>query len=213
MVCGSFAPAGHGAYAGSSIVPPGVWAPTDQGINAVCTWQAASGNGWTPWTEQAKLPVPCLAIPERHASQLDVDTPPRSPSSASSVASAATAASAPEARCAPNAARAAKRLRCRERRRLFKEAARSAAAGERATADLAQSFEAHAAAVAAEVRLVVKKTFFEVDSEDSASSDGGDIELPPALFETTREVDEWRRGYRRFRLGHHQGARGELAAV
>jgi hypothetical protein len=72
---------------------------------------------------------------------------------------------------------------------------------------LAMGFEARAAAVASELKLVVKDTFYDV--EESSSSDS-EIELPPAFFKTTEEIDGWRRDYRKYRLGHHQGAKGEI---
>jgi len=72
-------------------------------------------------------------------------------------------------------------------------------------------FEARAAAVNAEVKLIVKGTFFEVELEESSSSSDEEIQLPEAFFKTTDEIDGWRRDYRRFRLGHHQGAKGEVS--
>jgi len=120
-------------------------------------------------------------------------------------------ASEPEPRRVQSAARAAKRQRGRERRKMYKALAH-ASKGLEVQAErekLAQGFEARAAAVAAEVRVVVKNTFFDVDVEESETSDE-EIALPPAFFKTTREIDAWRRDYRKFRLGHHQGAKGEV---
>lgn len=185
-------------------------------------------QGCTPWTEQAKFPVPVLAIPENGFAQNEMETPPRSPSSSvggtssSSPSSSMSAASAPEQRRLPSAARAAKRQRGRERRKFFRAETQRAAAEERAALAQAETasalpesegFDAKFAAVAAEVKLVVKKTFFEVDVEDSDSSESSMLELPPALFNSTPEVDEWRRAYRRFRLGYHQGATGEFSVA
>jgi hypothetical protein len=73
-------------------------------------------------------------------------------------------------------------------------------------------FEARAAAVNAEFKLVVNRTFFDIELEDTSSSDD-EVQLPEAFFKTTREIDGWRRDYRRFRLGHHQGAKGEMESL
>lgn len=116
-----------------------------------------------------------------------------------------------------SAARAAKRQRGRERRKFFKAAAQaSKLLEEQADREkMTVGFEERAAAVAAECKLVVKKTFFEVNADDSSSSSDfeSEIHLPSAFFKSTREIDEWRRCYRRFRLGHHQGAKGELTVA
>jgi len=125
-------------------------------------------------------------------------------------------ASTPEPRRVQSAARAAKRQRGRERRKLYKAAAHTTR-GLEAPANHKKvcgydspigGFEARAAAVNAQIKLVVNRTFFDVELEDSSSDD--DVHLPEAFFETTREIDGWRRDYRRFRLGHHQGAKGEV---
>jgi hypothetical protein len=112
------------------------------------------------------------------------------------------------------AARAAKRQRGRERRKHFKALAREPdhPCSETTRATLTRNFEERAAAVASEVKLVVKSTFFDV-SEDEASSSENDVPLPASFRPTTREIDQWRRDYRRFRLGHHQGAKGEVSKL
>jgi hypothetical protein len=71
---------------------------------------------------------------------------------------------------------------------------------------VAQHFEERVAAVTAEFKLVVKGTFIEVLEEDVAS----EVPLPVPFFHTTLEIDQWRKDYRRFRLGYHRGAKGEV---
>jgi len=97
---------------------------------------------------------------------------------------------------------------------MFKAAARLAETieADASREKVALGFEARAESVAAEVKLVVKNTFFDVDiSEDSDSDESeASLTLPSAFFNTTLEIDGWRRDYRRFRLGHAQGARGEV---
>lgn len=210
MVCGSFNQDGQATYAGCAMPPPGVWHLTNTDI----AYHAPLGaQGWSTWSDnKIKVQVPRLVIPGGPvgAQQMETETL-QSPA-------ATSAASAPEPlRSGPSAARAAKRQRGRERRKFFKAAAHAAVLAQEenrvpAEEQQATCFEARAAALAAEVRLVVRKTFFEVDSEDSSSSADSEIDLPPALFSTTPEVNEWRRDYRRFRLGHHQGAKGEVTA-
>jgi len=120
-----------------------------------------------------------------------------------SSAGASTSASLTEPR-RQTAARAAKRQRGRERRKMYKAAAHDE--------KLALGFEARAAAVSVEVKLVVDNNgFFDVEFEDSSSSDE-DIALPPAIFRSTTDIDMWRRDYRRFRLGDHRGAKGEVTS-
>ena len=62
-------------------------------------------------------------------------------------------------------------------------------------------------------RVVVKHTFIDVEDEVSEEDQDSRWEIPltPPLDPGTdnAEFDEWRRAYRRFRLGHHQGAKGE----
>jgi hypothetical protein len=76
----------------------------------------------------------------------------------------------------------------------------------------ATGFEAKAAAVSVGIKLVVKHTFFDVEDTSEDSSSEEEISLPAAFFKTTEEIDGWRRDYRKFRLGHHQGAKGEVRA-
>lgn len=74
----------------------------------------------------------------------------------------------------------------------------------------ALAFDARVEEVGKEMKLVVKHTFFDVDDSSEASSEDEGIVLPEAFFKTTEEIDAWRRDYRRFRLGHHSGAKGEV---
>lgn len=198
----------------------GVWVP--EGINVENVWQFSAGhNGFNAWVEPSKVMGPSAKIQDRRMMQAKPDTPKK----------AKSPTPAAEPRRAPTAARAAKRQRGRERRKMYKALAHAAklendcAASQsdetRSTTDESVSdkdkqaldFEARAAAVTAELKLVVKHTFFDVciDSEDSSSDD--EISLPPAFFKTTKAIDGWRRDYRRFRLGHHQGAKGEVEKV
>lgn len=109
-----------------------------------------------------------------------------------------------------SAARAAKRQRGRERRKMYRAAAHENKCLEEMQKTQSTVFDAHAAAVAKEVKLVVRHTFFDVDSSEESSEEEV-IQLPAAIFNSTGEFDEWRRDYRKFRLGHHQGAKGELS--
>jgi len=84
----------------------------------------------------------------------------------------------------------------------------------------ALDFEARSAEVTSNLamsnlKIVVKNTFFDVEesTEDwSSDDDRSNYDLPEAIFSSTDEIDEWRRDYRRFRLGHHHGAKGEVTA-
>jgi len=118
------------------------------------------------------------------------------------------------------AARAAKRQRGRERRKMYRaeahaskslqeEEAQASKCLEEEREKQAIGFEARAAEVATHVKLVVRNGFYDVDSSEDMSSDD-DFPLPSTFFKSTGEIDEWRRDYRRFRLGHHQGAKGEV---
>jgi len=204
MVCGSF------VLAGSMVPAPGVWYPEQLGMNADCVWQSPpppGAHGFNAWIQPSKvqMPIPCHVIPENRMLQPELEVSPKSSNSISP-------ASTPEPRRVQSAARAAKRQRGRERRKLYKAAAHASKCLE-AQDDRdkqAMGFEARAAAVSAELKLVVKHTFFEVDTEDSSSDD--EMPLPAAFFKTTQDIDGWRRDYRRFRLGHHQGAKGEVTA-
>jgi hypothetical protein len=122
---------------------------------------------------------------------------------------------------AQTAARAAKRQRGRERRKMYRASARlQKLSGEEVDSietfipegavDLSRKFD-RLVAVVAELPLVVKRTFYEI--EEPAASPREDIVLPAAFFKSTEEIDDWRRDYRRFRMGHHQGANLEITAL
>jgi hypothetical protein len=75
--------------------------------------------------------------------------------------------------------------------------------------------------VHAGMKVSVKHTFIDVSfDEEESDEEGGSTssrdalndDMPLAQFETTAEFEEFRRAYRRFRLGHHQGAKGEFAS-
>jgi hypothetical protein len=119
----------------------------------------------------------------------------------------------PEARKFQSAARAAKRQRGRERRKMFKaEAKLQNQAGVGAPqSEKSRKFEVLAAVVAAESPLVVRRTFVDVDEPTDSFNE--DVNLPTSFFKSTKEIDEWRRDYRKFRMGHHQGAKGEITSL
>lgn len=114
-------------------------------------------------------------------------------------------------------ARAAKRQRGRERRKMYKARAKEQAAadcGKVASCDLTalmENFETRAAIAATYLKLAVKRTFVDV-CEDSFQEGETEARLPPPLFESTQQIEDARRAYRRFRLGHHQGVIGEIAS-
>lgn len=217
--------------AGNMVPPPGTYAIPAQwladgqyglgppasecmnGFNAECIWQYPNGgHGFSAWVQPSKAPIPFHVRPEIMMLQNEDS----SDSSSQSPNGTVTPPSTPEPRRVQSAARAAKRQRGRERRKLYKAAAHASKCLE-APADHKRvsgydspigGFEARAAAVNAQIKLVVKSTFFDVELEDASTDD--EVQLPSAFFETTPEIDGWRRDYRRFRLGHHQGAKGEL---
>jgi len=156
--------------------------------------------------------LPCEAIPAGGTLQGEVEPTSRSTNGNSSAGS--------NVERVQSAARAAKRQRGRERRKMYRAVAHESKCLEaeaeheqaaiRAHAVGYSGFEARAAAVAAEFKLVVKHTFFDVDESEDLSSEDDRLPLPPTFFKSTGEIDEWRRDYRRFRLGHHHGAKGEV---
>jgi len=106
-------------------------------------------------------------------------------------------------------ARFAKRQRTRERRKLFRAEARANKSLEEEPQKEATGYEARAVEVSAQVKLVVRNcVYYVMSSEEVASYD--DVPLPSTFFTSTEEIDQWRRDYRKFRLGHHQGAKGEV---
>lgn len=220
MVCGSFIVA---------VPPPGAWAPVQQQIPCMgdSIWQPLPpGTFDRPWTATPTKSTPCQMGTETtmiQNSEVAINASKRSKVSP-------PASSSGEPKRIQSAARAAKRQRGRERRKFYKALAHASAyqvldtQASSETTECQESsqecllenptihFEARAAAVAAEVKLVVKGTFLEVELSDDASSDDNDISLPEAFFKTNAQIDGWRRDYRRFRLGHHQGAQGEVTS-
>jgi len=155
----------------------------------------------------------------------------------SSKSSTASASEFADPKKAQTAARAVKRQRGRERRKFFKalEVTNKTLEEEAQTSGMqddmssvcsrtssscsthasskdtqVSDFQARAEAVATERKLVLKNTFFDVEESAESSFEEEAIVLPEAFFKTTIEIDDWRRDYRRFRLGHHQGAKGEV---
>eukprot|EP00928_Gymnodinium_smaydae_P011918 TRINITY_DN14356_c0_g3_i2.p1 TRINITY_DN14356_c0_g3~~TRINITY_DN14356_c0_g3_i2.p1 ORF type:complete len:318 (-),score=72.53 TRINITY_DN14356_c0_g3_i2:208-1119(-) len=65
-------------------------------------------------------------------------------------------------------------------------------------------------------KVTVKHTFIDIedlDTDDDASPKEQALPAPTASLGLGADFDEYRRAYRRFRLGHHRGARGEAADV
>lgn len=174
---------------------PGKWALEHREYLHINTGVQLFGS----WADISTSLVPSIVIPDVMSMPPEVDSAPKSPTSTSSD-SVESAATAPELRKVrpQTAGRAAKRQRGRERRKMYKALRR-----------LEAGFEERAATLAAQVKLVVRKTFFEFLEEDSESQ----VLLPVAFVETTKEIDQWRRDYRRFRMGHHQGAKGEITSL
>mmetsp|Transcript_10550 Transcript_10550/g.19422 ORF Transcript_10550/g.19422 Transcript_10550/m.19422 type:complete len:150 (+) Transcript_10550:62-511(+) len=96
------------------------------------------------------------------------------------------------------AGRAAKRQRGRERRKLHKALRR-----------WESGFEERAAAVASELKLIVKSTFVHVLKKENTEKE---VPLPDPFLQTTKEIDQYRREYRRFRMGHHHGAKADITS-
>mmetsp|Transcript_160019 Transcript_160019/g.282130 ORF Transcript_160019/g.282130 Transcript_160019/m.282130 type:complete len:226 (-) Transcript_160019:185-862(-) len=203
MVCGTIVGVAPTMHA------PGIWAVEKQ--TSIYTkerdWQTpvyTNVQCFGPWVDQSSNFVPTLVIPDAVSTPTEVDSAPKSPHSTSSgsVDSALTLPALSEPRQArqQTAGRAAKRQRGRERRKMYKALKR-----------LESGFEERAAAVATELKLVVKSTFVDVLDDDAKIE--VEVPLPAPLFETTKEIDQFRRDYRRFRMGHHQGARGEIESL
>jgi len=197
MVCGSF------YLPGTMVPPPGCWVPGQLGMNGDCVWQAQQG-GFDAWAQPS---MAWEVVPAGSTLKVKVVPPPRSNKGNSSVGS--------NTQRVQSAARAAKRQRGRERRKLYRAAAHEDKCSQTETEREKQArlgFEARSAAVAAEFNVVVKHTFIDVDDSEDLSSDEDQMPLPPTFFESSGEIDGWRRDYRRFRLGHHHGAKGEVTA-
>jgi len=181
--------------------------PGQLGMTADCVWQAQQGgfNAWAP-PSRCVMP-PCEVVPAGSTFKGKVvPTSRNAKGNSSSVANVERVQSA---------ARAAKRQRGRERRKLYRAAAHEDKCSQTETEREKQArlgFEARSAAVAAEFNVVVKHTFIDVDDSEDLSSDEDQMPLPPTFFESSGEIDGWRRDYRRFRLGHHHGAKGEVTA-
>jgi hypothetical protein len=219
MVCGTM-------FAGGNVAmpAPGTWSIAEnKGVStdAQQVWPFPIYAGvqcFGPWMEPMQHPVLPLAIPEVTMLQPEADRCSENLDTVSvhsgETVSVHSAESAPSTSGEPqrkqSAARAAKRQRGRERRKMFRAAAQAGNQinSETSLATLTQKFDGRAAAVSAEVKLVVNRTFFDVCEEDEMSDDNV-APLPAPFFETTREIDQYRREYRRFRLGYHQGAKCE----
>lgn len=104
--------------------------------------------------------------------------------------------------------RAVKRQRARERRKFHKALARLEQQNDKTTlieSDVARpmvAFDSRVAAAVAELRLVTKNTFVDVVGHESQNVDfAHDILLPPPYFQTAGDMEQWRRDYRKQRLG------------
>lgn len=140
------------------------------------------------WIDPVKHFVPMLDIPDVIFQQLEKEAAPKSPGS-TTAGSDSTMSSLPEIR-EQTSGRAAKRQRGRERRKHFKSLKR-----------LESAFDERAAAVGAQVKLVVRNTF--IDHIDTREGDGVlEVPLPVALFDTAAEIEQMRRDYRGHRVGH-----------
>mmetsp|Transcript_62245 Transcript_62245/g.108852 ORF Transcript_62245/g.108852 Transcript_62245/m.108852 type:complete len:225 (+) Transcript_62245:80-754(+) len=202
MVCGTIVGVAPTMHA------PGIWAVEKQ--TSIYTkesdWQTpvyTNVQCFGPWVDQSSNFVPTLVIPDAVSTPTEVDSAPKSPHSTSSgsVDSALTLPALSEPRQArqQTAGRAAKRQRGRERRKLHKALRR-----------WESGFEERAAAVASELKLIVKSTFVHVLKKENTEKE---VPLPDPFLQTTKEIDQYRREYRRFRMGHHQGARGEIESL
>jgi len=193
---------GSFVYQGDTIAATGAWGP--EGVNVDYSWQTACCN---PWIQSSMLP---MSFPEGKMLEMDLadkDTDVASSPSSKKTGSVSGSSTPPPEPRRQSAARAAKRQRGRERRKLYKAAAHVSRCLESERDRLALAFEARTQRVAEVMRLVVNQTFVDVVAEDS---DEDEILLPEAFFASTPEIDSWRRDYRRFRLGQHQGAKGEV---
>lgn len=170
----------------------------------------------------------CMQSPLESFAKADKPKKTRANKKSQAVQEAAKAAVELQAEEQNKCGRAAKRVRCRERRKLFKTLAREQKAFEEdahasqddsgstcSTAASSQDvqaleFQVRLEAAAADIKLVIKNTSYDV--EEAVESDEDEIVLPPALFKTTSEIDDWRRQYRKFRLGYFRRAKGEVAA-
>lgn len=206
MVCGNM-------FVASNVTAAGIWTPADyQAMTADlrCSWDSMHymdmQQCYGSWIQSSKLPLQAQSESSKSSQNSDAM------SEGSSSGSGGQADQlAPRVQ---SAARAAKRQRGRERRKMFRAAAQVAKlqAGNEDQVKQSQGFEVRAAAVAAEVQLIVKRTFVEVDVQDE-SLNGVEIHLPAAFFESTNEIDEWRRDYRLARMGYHRGAKGEITSL
>jgi hypothetical protein len=200
-------------YVAGNVVAPaaGVWIPSDyQAINADlgCAWDSMQyvdmqQQCYGSWIQSSKLPL-----------QVESESTICPSSQNSDAMSEGSETPHAEPRRVQSAARAAKRQRGRERRKMYRAAAQAAKLQTQNVDNIKQSqgFEVRAAAAAAELQLVVRKTFVDVDDQDE-SLNRVEIHLPAAFFESTREIDEWRRNYRLGRMGYHRGAKGEITSL
>jgi len=190
-------------------------------MNADCYWQTPAPYGAQRFSAAWNQPSKPMQRDNRICSS-ETDSTRGTSSGQNSVAGDSTPPRALAGSRVPgqSAARAAKRQRGRERRKMFKAAARADAdiledASDDGSADAdrqraALGFEGRVDDLATQVKLVVKNTFFDVAISEDSDSDDSESSLPMAFFKTNSEIDCWRRDYRRFRLGHHQGAKGEV---
>jgi hypothetical protein len=184
-------------------------------MNADCAWQSQQGC-YNPWVQQSNNYMVPYSNSYEHSSHsaLSCEMAPTPTSTNANSSTNSNDGDVPHR--VQSAARAAKRQRGRERRKMYRAAAHATKCLEIEVVEkekqVALDFEATHAAVSVELKLVVKNTFFDYASEDVSSEDE-QIPLPAAFIETTEETDEWRRNYRRFRLGHHNGSKGELSAL
>lgn len=205
MVCGSFyLPAAQGVW-GQHV-----------GMNADCAWQSQQGF-YNPWVQQSNsYMVPYSNNYENSShSALSCEMAPSPRSTNANSSTGSNDGDVPHR--VQSAARAAKRQRGRERRKMYRALAHASKCLEIEVVEkekqAALEFEAtHRAEPRVEHNLVVKNTFFDYACEDLSSEDD-QISLPAAFIETTEETDEWRRNYRRFRLGYHNGAKGEVTSA
>jgi hypothetical protein len=211
-------------FMATSVAPEGIWLPAQsQGVEVdfKCAWESVNNMGtqqfYSSWMQASKFQM----------QMTDAMTPLTQSPKSSQHSDTMSDGSSSESRGQPetsgrkvqSAARAAKRQRGRERRKMYKANAKlQSQEGDQiemlvsaVTAEQSSKFEMLAAAVAAELPLVVRSTFIDVDEPSESLSE--QVLLPASFFKSTSEIDAWRRDYRRFRMGSHRGAKGEITAL
>jgi len=172
---------------------PGVWMlPANEGANENNVYWQQQVGAWNNVALVPMMPVKGQAL--QHQSDVLLAKP---------------------LKAGQTAARAAKRQRGRERRKLGKalaQAQRILGMTESVTRsdELTSGFEARAAKLRGEVKLTIKRTFLAVDAEEEYFENPVGCDLPAPLFELSREQEQWRADYRRFRCGFHRGSKGEI---